>query len=90
MWSLSQVGAMELFSLLLVVALAACFGKRGLRWLMAVGPLMVISIVMSGPDPLSMLIVLAFLAFAFVLGVYWGPRLLSVERQHVSGDRRVA
>jgi hypothetical protein len=45
---------------------------------------------MSGPDPLSMLIVFVFLMLAFVLGVYWGPRLLSVERQHVSGDTRVA
>jgi hypothetical protein len=87
MWPLSQVGAMELLSLLLAVALAACFGRRGLRWLMAVGPLMVISIVMSGPDPLSMLIVMAFMVFTFLIGVYWGPRLLSVERQHVSGDR---
>ena len=57
---------------------------------MAIGPLMVVSIVMSGPDPFSMLIVLVFLMLAFVLGVYWGPRLLLVERQHVSGDKRVA
>jgi hypothetical protein len=90
MWPLFQVGAMEVLSLLLAVALAACFGRRGLRWLMAVGPLMVVSIVMSGPDPLSMLIVFVFLMLAFVLGIYWGPRLLSVERQHVSGDRRLA
>ncbi len=63
--------------LILIVALAFAFGKRGRLWLAAVGPLALMAAFVPGNDPLSMLIALALLGAIFGLGAYWGPRLSS-------------
>ena len=55
MWLLSRIGALEVLVLFLAVALGCCFGRRGLRWLAAIGPLLILSILLSGPDLFGML-----------------------------------
>jgi hypothetical protein len=61
--------------LFLAVALGCGFGRRGLRWLAAIGPLLILSILLSGPDLFGMLVVAFFLMLAFALGIYWAPHL---------------
>jgi Sec-independent protein secretion pathway component TatC len=90
MWVLSGVGVMELIFLFLAIGLACCFGRRGRRWMAAVGPLMVLAVLVSPPDIVSMLVVVIPLALAFSLGVYWGPRLLSPETGNASRKGEVA
>jgi len=68
---------MEVIFLFLATVLACCFGRRGLRWLAAVGPLLVLGALISGPDLLSMLLAVILLMLPFSLGIYWGPRLIS-------------
>jgi hypothetical protein len=80
MWLLSRIGALEVLFLFLAVALGCCFGQRGLRWLAATGPLLILSILLSGPDLFGMLVVASFLILAFALGIYWAPHLGSSER----------
>jgi hypothetical protein len=81
MWLLSRIGALEVLFLFLAVALGCCFGRRGLRWLAATGPLLILSILLSGPDLFGMLVVAFFLMLAFALGIYWAPRLVALERR---------
>jgi hypothetical protein len=80
MWLLSRIGALEVLVSFLAVALGCCFGRRGLRWLAATGPLLILSILLSGPDLFGMLVVAFFLMLAFALGIYWAPRLAPWER----------
>jgi Sec-independent protein secretion pathway component TatC len=50
-----------------------------MRWLVVVVPLLTFSVVVSPPDPLSMLIVAVPLFLTFAFGSYWGPHLRSSE-----------
>ncbi len=43
----------------------------------AIGPLLVLSVLLSPPDLFSMLIVAVFLILAFALGIYWAPHLIA-------------
>ena len=90
MWLLSRIGVMEVIFLFLAIVLACCLGRRGLRWLAAVGPLLVLGMLMSGPDLLSMLLAVILLMLPFSLGIYWGPRLISPARQNAMRNGGVA
>jgi Sec-independent protein secretion pathway component TatC len=84
MWLLSRVGLMEVVFLFLAIVLACCLGRRGLRWLAAVGPLLIVGVLISGPDLLSMLLAVILLMLPFSLGIYWGPRLISPARRNAT------
>lgn len=75
----------KLFLLLLMIGVALAFGKRGRRWLMALGPLAVVAALVPWPDPVSMLITFAFLVGVFALGMFWGPRLRAPQAQNGAG-----
>jgi len=75
MWLLSGVGVIELLFLFVVIVSGCCLGRRGMRWLVAVVPLLLFSIVVSPPDLPSMLVVAIPLSLAFAFGSYWGPHL---------------
>ena len=90
MWLLSRIGVMEVIFLFLATALACCLGRRGLRWLAATGPLLVLGMLISGPDLLSMLLAVILLMLPFSLGIYWGPRLISPARRKATTNGGMA
>jgi Sec-independent protein secretion pathway component TatC len=90
MWLLSRIGVMEVIFLFLAIVLACCLGRRGLRWLAAIGPLLVLGMLISGPDLLSMLLAVILLMLPFSLGIYWGPRLISPARRNATRNGGVA
>ncbi|MGO9468403.1 MAG: hypothetical protein ACLQIB_51565 [Isosphaeraceae bacterium] len=77
MWLLSRIGLAESLFVLVTLAVGCCLGRRGLRWVAAIGPLLVLSVLLSPPDLFSMLIVAVFLILAFALGIYWAPHLIA-------------
>jgi len=85
MWLLSRIGVLELLFVFVTLAVGCCLGRRGLRWVAALGPLLVLSVLLSPPDLFSMLIVAVCLMLAFALGVYWAPHLVPSIRE---GDPR--
>ena len=71
MWVLSGIGGYEAMALIAAVGMACCFGRRGLRWLRVVGPLLAVSAALPGPDLLGMVVLFALLMLAFAMGVRW-------------------
>src|SRR4051794_25906218 len=80
MWLLSGIGLYEVLLLIAVIASFCCLGKRGMRWLVVVVPLLTFSVVASPPDPLSMLVTAVPLFLAFAFGSYWGLRWTPLSR----------
>lgn len=75
----------KLFLLLLMIVVALSSGKRGRRWLIALGPLALLAALVPWPDAVSMLFSFAFLVGVFSLGMYWGPRLRAPQAQDGAG-----
>jgi Sec-independent protein secretion pathway component TatC len=90
MWLLSGIGLYEMMLLIAVIASFCCLGKRGMRWLVVVVPLLTFSVVASPPDPLSMLVIAVPLFLAFAFGSYWGPHLRPSEDNLTPNARGVS
>jgi hypothetical protein len=90
MWLLSQIGAQELMILILAVAVACCFGRKGIRWLAALGPLLMLAALLPFHDILSMLIAFTTLLTVFALGVFWGPRLFLATGEGVQREASIS
>ncbi len=69
MWHIG-IGPIEIALLMLAIVVLSFSGRRVRRWGFGIIPILILSVIVTPPDPLSMLIVGVPLVMAYVIGVH--------------------